>query len=416
MRVLFILHQFYPEFRGGTESVTLKLAKAAQHAGHSAHVLACVLGRPTQNTLPADDLPSAVQTVYEGIEVTLLPRAIMSGPIEYSFETDEPLVAQLATWMQNKGFNVAHILHPMRMASSLLALQRCRIPYVVSLTDFFFLCFRINMIDATGQLCPGPQTGGRCGDHCLCVPWSSEGLKNRYLQAQGLLAAAGSRVCPSRYVADRYQEAFPNLAFSVIPHGLDLSNWAGQPRSAVDPAEKKLTLGYVGTIVPQKGLATLLRAFSSVKDAGLQLRVIGGFYGDPVYHDEVKRLAATDPRIALVGEIAPDQVHRHLRQLDLLCLPSHVPESFSLVLNEAAAMGVPTLVSDLGAPGERVAQYGCGLALPAGDVEAWTRAIAEIAAKPECLAVWRAQLPLPLRVEEEAFFYESLYRQLLQPS
>ena len=36
----------------------------------------------------------------------------------------------------------------------------------------------------------------------------------------------------------------------------------------------------------------------------------------------------------------------------------------------------------------------------------------QFANRREQLAQWRARLPLPLRVEEEAFFYESLYRRL----
>jgi len=411
MRVLFILHQFYPEFRGGTENVALKLAKAAQRAGHYAHVLACTLVPGGEH--PSASLPHALETVHEGVPVTLLPRSLMSAPIEYSFETNDFLVDTLITWLKHQHFDIAHILHPMRMASALLAVQRCRLPYVVSLTDFFFICFRINMIDMAGQLCPGSQSGARCADQCHCVPWSHEGLKNRYLQAQGLLTAAGARVCPSRYVADRYQQAFPELEFSVIPHGLDLSFLAAHVNTVSTPAKNGLALGYIGTIVPQKGLVTLLRAFSSVTDSRLKLLVIGGFHGDPIYHGEVKKLIKADPRIQLIGEVLPEQVYQLLQSIDLLCLPSLVPESFSLVLDEAAAVGVPALVSDLGAPAERVEPYGCGAVLPAGDIAAWTTAIAEVVAQPDCIASWRANLPLPLRIEEEAFFYESLYRRLL---
>ena len=145
-----------------------------------------------------------------------------------------------------------------------------------------------------------------------------------------------------------------------------------------------------------------------------KLRIVGGFYGDPAYHREVRLLAGADPRVEVVGEVAPAQVFNIIQSLDVLCLPSLVPETFSLVLHEAAAAGVPALVSDLGAPGERVAQLGGGRVLPPGDLDAWTRAIAEVAAHPELLELWRAELPLPLRIEEEAFFYESLYRRLLQ--
>jgi glycosyltransferase involved in cell wall biosynthesis len=98
---------------------------------------------------------------------------------------------------------------------------------------------------------------------------------------------------------------------------------------------------------------------------------------------------------------------------DLLCLPSLVPESFSLVVHEAAAAGVPALVSDLGAPAEAIARSGAGAVVPAGAVAAWTQALHDWATQPERQAAWRRAVRLPMRIEEEAFLYESLYRSAL---
>ena len=72
------------------------------------------------------------------------------------------------------------------------------------------------------------------------------------------------------------------------------------------------------------------------------------------------------------------------------------------------------LVSDLGAPGLLVACHGGGKVVASGDVAAWAAAIEALIADPEQLASWQTRLPLPVRIEEEAFFYDSLYRTLLQ--
>lgn len=415
MRILFILHQFYPEFKGGTENVTLKLAKSAQRAGHYVHILACKICNSDTNRDPrnAEELLEAFHTVYEGVPVSLLPRILMPASIDYSFETDPLIVDKLCVWMKFKKFNIVHVMHPMRMASALLAVQLCRLPYLITLTDFLFICFRINMIDNENQICRDSRSGLRCSEKCLCLPWSHDGLKGRYQQAQNLLSASGARICPSQYVANRFHDAFPELDFAVIPHGVDVSFLSDPTKPSKLKAKNSITLGFVGTIVVQKGLITLLQAFSSVSNPELKLLVVGGFYGDPVYHCDVRKLINADPRIQLVGEVPPEQVYNILRTLDILCLPSLVPESFSLVLDEAAAAGVPALVSDLGAPAERVGQSGCGMVLPAGDIDAWAAGIAKLTVQPEIIESWRIKLPLPLRIEEEAFFYESYYRSLL---
>jgi len=101
-----------------------------------------------------------------------------------------------------------------------------------------------------------------------------------------------------------------------------------------------------------------------------------------------------------------------MKKFDLICLPSLVPETFSLALHEASALGIPALVSDLGAPSAHVALHGGGLVLALGDAEVWADAIRQVIGNPDQIATWKACLPLPLRVEEEGFYYDSLYRAL----
>lgn len=418
MRVLIILHQFYPEFCGGTERVALGLAKSAQRAGHHVRVLACTLNPAASGGRPSGDIEGALETIYHGVPVTLLPHTLLPALADTSFVTAPALVDQLVSWMEQERFDVAHVLHPMRMGSALLAVQRISLPYLLTLTDFFMPCYRINLVNVRNELCAGPRTGARCAKHCAVAPFKGESLVERYSQAQDLLSAAGVRACPSEYVALRYREAFPELEFTVLPHGIDMRalGATASPVKHTDAGKDGLTFGFIGAIVPQKGLDVLLRAFSSVASPTLKLHVIGGFYGDPNYHREVKRLAAADGRIEMKGQASPEQVFEAIQSLNIVCLPSRVPETFSLVLHEAAAAGVPALVSDLGAPGERIAQQGGGLALAVDNVEEWAKAIAALAENPEPLQVWRSELQLPLRIEEEAFFYESLYRQFLQPA
>lgn len=416
MRILFILHQFYPEFSGGTERAALNLARCAQRAGHHVRVLACTVDPAACGGWQSTGFDGALEIVYHGIPVMLLPRRFLPTTADFSFEIDLGLVERLDTWMRLERFDVAHVLHPMRMGTALLAVQRCGLPYVITLTDFFSACFRINLINVRNKPCPGPKGVVHCAKECLVAPWTRDSLVGRQKQAQGLLAAASARVCPSDYVAERYRSIFPELDFIVIPHGIDLLALTVNtpPTASAEADNANLTFGFIGSIIPQKGLDTLLRAFAHVPDHRLKLRVVGGFYGDPAYHSEVLQLAEADSRVELVGQVPPQKVFEFIREIDVLCLPSRVPETFSMVLHEAAALGVPALVSNLGAPAEHIAKYGDGCILPVDDVAAWAGVIAELAERPEVLLAWRSRLPVPLRVEEEAFFYESLYRRLLQ--
>ena len=415
MRLLIVLHQFYPEFSSGTERVALNLAKAAQRAGHYVRVLACAVNPEAKHGAASRTLAGALESVWEGVPVTLLLRTLLPASADYSLDVAPELVEPLAAWMKGERFELAHVMHTMRMGTAVAAMQQGGLPYILTLTDFFLACPRINLVTLGNQLCDGPQGGKKCGKDCLNAPWSRETLVRRYESAQQILAGASVRVAPSEFVAARYRAAFADCSVKVVAHGVDLLALMGH--EAPSRAETTtVTLGYVGSIIPQKGLVVLLRALARVKAPTLRLKVVGGFYGADAYRQEVMALVRADSRVKLLGHLQAAKVYEAIRQMNVLCLPSQVPETFSLALHEAAALGVPALVSDLGAPGLQVAAHGGGQVVACSDVAAWAAAMQALAAEPEQIARWQTRLPLPARLEEEAFFYDSLYRTVLHPA
>ena len=414
MRILIVLHQFYPEFSGGTERVSLNLAMAAQRAGHFVEILACSVNPDTTSGFASAHLAGARETVYQGVPLTLLPRALMPASADFSLDVDLSLAEKIANWIQEKRFDICHVTHVMRMSTAVLAVQRCGLPFILTLTDFFLACPRINLVDLDNRICEGPELGNKCGKSCLTAPWSRESLVSRFGHARALLSSASFRVAPSEFVADRYREAFPECEFRVIPHGIDLLalTLSQVANAAQAKAVKKLRLGYVGGIIPQKGLDVLLLALALVQSNDVELKVVGGFHGASAFHRDVLALGKADGRVEFLGHLDPTRVCEEMQQFDLLCLPSLVPETFSLALHEASALGVPALVSDLGAPSAHVAHHGGGRVLAFGDVNVWADSILQAIENPDQIKTWKARLPLPLRVEEEGFYYDSLYRTL----
>lgn len=407
MRILYILHQFYPEFGGGTERVALNLARMAQRAGHVVRVLACMVDPARHRGAPTEGLDGAVDTVIDGVPVTLLDRAALPASAEHGFEVDEALASRLTAWLAQQRLDVVHVMHTMRMATAVAAAQRAGLPTVITLTDFFPACLRVNLIDQQDRFCAGPALGQACARKCQTPAWPAAALAARYQHAHGLLAGAAVRVVPSRFVAERYREAFPDLSFHVIGHGVDLLALA-RGRSAVTP-DRPMTLGFIGTLIEAKGLQVLLQALASRPLLPLCLQVAGAFHGPESFQQHLRATMAADARVQWLGPCTAEQVACLLHGIDLLCLPSLVPETFSLVLHEAAAVGVPALVSDLGAPPQVLAAGG-GMAVPAGDVPAWADALQRWSEDETLRAAWRRGVRLPLRVEEEAFLYEGLYR------
>ena len=116
-----------------------------------------------------------------------------------------------------------------------------------------------------------------------------------------------------------------------------------------------LHVGFLGRLVEEKGIEYLVDGFRQLSDPDARLLLAGEFAavaGGSVV-ESVRRRAARDPRIRLLGFLPDAQVADFYASIDVLALPSINPlEAFGIVQAEALMLGVPALASDL--PGVRV--------------------------------------------------------------
>jgi glycosyltransferase involved in cell wall biosynthesis len=406
VRILILVHQFYPEYTGGTEKVTYGLAKLAQRAGHFVRILTCVTG-DMSDVWQRGSSDSLWNTAYDGIPITGIKHRDISEVGDYSLEFNEPLVEEVGTLLAIENFDICHVMHSMRMTSAIQAVSNHGLPYILSLTDFYLPCYRINLITQSGKLCKGADGGYECAKSCLVPEWESDTLIRRYNIAHKIIHEAKHIVCPSEFVAEQFRREYLEVDFTVIPHGIDLASFK------MDFSEKEskgLVFGYLGSMNSVKGIDVLISAFRKVESKEATLHLVGGFFGDVEFEKKLKKLAKGDDRIRFFSPVSSEQVFEVLQSFDVICIPSVVPETFSLVLHEATAARTPALVSSLGAPKDYIERNKSGSVVNAGDVDAWRNQLREIINKPQLIEEWRENLPLPLRTEEEAFFYQTIYK------
>lgn len=403
MRILYIVHQFMPEFSGGTERVALNLARSAQASGHAVEVV-------TVRTEPVPGAPHVSDAVVDGVPVFAFTEpAVRQGLTELGFSPDSALRARFQAFLDARpAFDVAHVVHAFRMGEAVESLIDGRLPYVVTLTDFYTICHRINLMRVSGEPCAGPAGGEACARHCAVPGLLDSAYGERLQRTAAFLRKAAAVVAVSDYVAGRFRAELPDLKILVVNNGIDLLRFGRPPARAKGPVQSPLVFGYLGTVSEAKGAPLLARAFAQAAPADAELRIIGPAYEAAT--ETALRAAAQEARIRLEGAVPAADIPDRLAQFDVLCIPSQVPESYSLALYEGFASGLPALVSDLGNIAEEVGRHGCGRVLPAADVQAWAEAIADLAGDRSPLETWRERLPLPFRVEEEGFLYMQLYR------
>lgn len=139
---------------------------------------------------------------------------------------------------------------------------------------------------------------------------------------------------------------------------------AQRPRVAADKNDRIL---YVGRLDEEKGVRLLARTA-----AGLGLPVT--FVGDGPLRAEIEAM----PGITVTGWVSPDQVQEHLDAARCLVFPSLWYETYGLTVAEAAARGVPAIVSDVSAAAERIEHGVTGWRFKSGDAADLARCLSMV--------------------------------------
>ncbi len=166
---------------------------------------------------------------------------------------------------------------------------------------------------------------------------------------------------------------------AVIPQlGVNPDFYSAAPADALRArlGLESLVLGYVGRLVPEKGIMDLVEAAATFQGPASLLLVGDGPLADPAR----ARAAALGLRLVHVPAVPHDAVRDHLRAMDLLILPSRdTPfwrEQFGHILIEAMACEVPVVGSSAGAIPEVLGD--AGLLFPQGDRDALRECLATL--------------------------------------
>ena len=122
---------------------------------------------------------------------------------------------------------------------------------------------------------------------------------------------------------------------------------------AISPSNAEINIGFLGRIVPEKGIDLLLRAAHQLKQQGLnfKLTICGSGTTKPLLEQQAQQLDIAD-HIVWRSAVTHEQVPQELSTFDVLVLPSRTvdtwKEQFGHVLIEAMAIGIPTVGSTCG--------------------------------------------------------------------
>jgi glycosyltransferase involved in cell wall biosynthesis len=139
----------------------------------------------------------------------------------------------------------------------------------------------------------------------------------------------------------------PKARVRLIRNGVDLSEVeSAVPIEGLLPGQsngKELVIGYVGQLIPRKGVEVLLEALSRLPFDDWTCLVIGGG-PERVNLERMATRLDLEPRVSFLG-YRPERL-RYLKRLDFLVLPSF-REGIPRCLLEALAAGIPCAGSSI---------------------------------------------------------------------
>lgn len=446
MRILYAVHQFFPEYIAGTERFTLNLSSAIQQAGHQVRVATYSCGQDAgfyqRGNLAIKDY------VYHGIPVTafkhknlrkvlslrsfnfLLKQAVnfkrndlgefksqknitdklknKLREVNICLGNDKDVYIFAQELLEKESFDLLHVTHPMRMTPLMFAAKEKKVPYVLTLTDFYIVCHRIVLLNTNNKICFGPEGGQKCLEQCPLLMWGNNYFLERKAHAQEILSGAAQVVAPSNFVKNLVLQEFPGTTIKVIPHDVNFkpvsrNNKFYYPDSAI-------TFGFMGVLGPYKGVHVLIEAFKGLEDTNCRLKIHGAPYSRQ-YEEKLKIMAGGDKRIEFKGAYTLEKDAANiLNNIDVLCVPSLSHESFGLVIQEALAGGVPVVGARRGGIPENIKDGVNGFIFEPSKVDELRQIMEKIIKDPTILNAFKKEIIPPPELKREAQEYEQIYR------
>lgn len=367
MRIGLVLHGWPPEDMGGTGLYVRALAQALSELGHLPVLLAPggVAARPV------------LEPVIHGGLQGWLARGPSPATWTEAWRRSE-LLPPLRAWLRAQRLDLLHVHHLSGLPLGLPRLGReAGLRVVLTLHDYALPCARGQLLDAHLEPCEGPSPP-RCAT-CLGGQLALDPLTRFVGEAMRRLPAtrevarelAGRQLAPAKARArvthrDRLVRSALDSAHLVLSPSRDLAERVaamGLPRPRVHPlplirpvpaapeAEPgPLRLLFASSVIPSKGLHVLVEACEDLPPGSFALTVAGPappYDGHPDYARDLEaRVRAMGG--SWRGHLPAAEVPALMAEHDVVVLPSLWPENSPLVIREATAAGLQTVLSRVG--------------------------------------------------------------------
>jgi len=345
--------------------------------------------------------------------------------------------------------DLVHVFHLQRLSGSVLEVcNELKIPYLITVTDFWIICPATQLFLPNNELCAGPQ---KMMENCI-KHLSSKSLRpmigtlinkmpNKLIQGMvhflnfapqlriGPLANVYALTSRSSYILKQVNQAKrifvtnrfmqnklqDNGVYSELikkkPFGIRRLDQIDESSIKIDDP---LTIGFIGTLNYHKGAHILLKAIHEITTSkNIILKVYGNREQFPNYVVMLDDIATSDTRIQFEGTFPPDIIGGVLGAMDLLVVPSLWYENTPLIIHQAHAAKVPVIATDLGGMNETIKHGQNGYLFEAGNVNQLSTLIKSLVEDTSQLEELRNKITSPMFIDQYTDELEEQYSEII---
>lgn len=355
-RLTVIVVNDFAAVAGGTDAVAIAEACGLARRGHRVTLL-------TGHGEPDRALVDAGVAVRSTAQQTTLgdPNRLRAAARGIWNEAAASVARELARDAAGGGAVVhVHGFTKVLSASVIRAAIRARLPTIASMHDYFVACPNGAFFNyRTERTCPLTPLSARCiATDCDARNYSHKLWRVARSSVQRRFGAMPSGVrdfiAPSQAAASIVRPFLPaDARVHVVPN--PVSPGRAAPAAVADNSR----FVFVGRLQRDKGAVIFAQA---ARKAHVPAVFIGS-------GDQADAIRGANPDAELAGWVAPGEVEAMLRRARAVVNPSLIYETQGLTLLEAAAHGVPSVVSDASVAREAVADNETGVWFRSGDVD-----------------------------------------------
>ena len=409
MRILHVTHGLPPDKLAGVELYTDALARE-QAAAHG-HEVAVLLPDPAgaNGVGPEEWRSGDEESGYRRIHLGVRRRRLRFDDLYWKPRLD----VAFARILDEVAPDLVHVQSLLSMSFGFLdVLHEARIPTVMTLHDHFAACPLGQRIRRDLDLCRsidrercarcltpsvggawragGPLAAARAWGESVVKAPSAAALRRNDDRMLAALAHPRRLVAPSEFHRrEMIRYGVEEERIVAVGCGLDIAAVTGEGAKDEAPPRtfsRPLRVGYLGSLMPSKGVHVLVEAFSGADSNRVRLDVHGGVAGTAegrAYLERLDALASGEEAVRLHGRYPPGTLPGILAELDVLVVPSLWYETYGLTVREGFLAGLVVVASGHGSLAEAIEDGVTGLLFEPGDAGDLRRVLDRLVDEPD---------------------------------